>query len=146
VVGHNQWDVDWQLSGAPPVQEVVKAMTESGDEDRYALPVVNGGERPLDTEGLCDTRKLSLEKSLGDLEVVEANLDPHKEALRELIPKLLTLHDVAPVVEEEAGDRMHDPWAIRTRQGKHNLVVLVRFSHAGSPFAGRYGSHITTLL
>src|SRR4051812_48345347 len=83
VVGHNQWDVDWQLSGAPPVQEVVEAMTESGDEDRYALPVVDGRECPLDTEVLCDARKLSLEKSLGELEVVEANLDPHEEALCE---------------------------------------------------------------
>jgi hypothetical protein len=53
---------------------------------------------------------------------VHGEVDPHEEAPRGCVTELLALHDVAAVLAEPAGDRVHDAGPVRAHQQQDEVA------------------------
>ena len=115
VVGDDQRQRDRQVARPLAEQQVVDAVPGLAGEDEGAAAASDVVKVPLGAQALGDRRE-------GPLEVrpVEAglHLHPHEEAARLGGGELLELGDVAPGLDDRAGDLVHDAGTVGAGQGQ----------------------------
>ena len=126
VIGDDHRDVDVQGADPVPEQQVVQAVAEPGHHQQHPVAVGHVPQVPGHPERRRhrDERLPQTGEGVGGVE-----LHPHEEAAAGPLLELLALHDVAPVLDQEAGHGIDDPRPVGAGHGQHELAVGV--AHAG---------------
>ena len=106
VVGDHGGHVHGQLADALAVEQVVEAVIGLGDHDHHFRPVVRRGQFEQHAEGLTAQGEAGAEGQFVET-VGLAKLHANEETPREAVIERVVLGDVAALLEQIAGHRIH---------------------------------------
>ncbi len=136
VVRHDRRDVDLQRAGAPAKQQVVEAVAELRHHDQGPVRRAGRPQLPGHREALGDARRTRARRSSSVAPAVgHLEMHPQEEPAGVGVAVLLALDDVAGVLDQESGDRVHDAGPVGAAQAEHE-VVAGRRSIMGSMTSG----------
>jgi hypothetical protein len=113
VIGDDDRDVHGQVAGFVAGEQVVEAVVFLRDEQGDALALAGEAEAHLHLMAARHGLQAGLDLLFFEREVFQAPLQAHEEGVLLRVDVLLEVDDVALMREDEAGDVMHEPGAVR---------------------------------
>ena len=124
MIGSHAGNIDIQLPAVRAEQQVIQTMALLADQHQQARTPPRIVQLPLHCKALRQLRKRGTH--LVNAGLAKIKVHPQEKAPALLIAKLLGIENVAAGLEQQAGNTVDNPGAVRAGQGKDVIVVAHR--------------------
>lgn len=121
MVGHNQRNLNGQLSRLDSEQEIIQAVPNLGHHDQHPPLLRHRPDLVRDVVLFCQRGK-GWPKVLGRLGRGRTKVHPHEEFFACWVGELLQVQNVVPLASKYAGHGVHDARLVRAGQGEDVFV------------------------